>query len=88
MTYIRLPFHLMVGHFQLKLGLQEGPLEASGPAGLVVERVVVVQLEVVQTDWVVDVTQTPAYLKLFILLRSKIIKTKIDNSYQIKWVTN
>ena len=53
----------MVGHFQLKLGLQEGPLEASGPAGLVVERVVVVQLELVQTDWVVDVTQTPAYLK-------------------------
>ena len=52
----------MVGHFQLKLGLQEGPVEASGPAWLVVEGVVVVQLEVVQTDGVVDVAQPPAHL--------------------------
>ncbi len=53
----------MIGDFQLKLWLQERPVEASGPAWLVVEGVVVVQLEVVEADRVVDVAQAPAHLK-------------------------
>ena len=52
----------MVGNFELEFGLLERPMEASGPSGLVVEGVVVVQLEVVEADGVVDVAQAPAHL--------------------------
>ena len=54
----------MVWNFELEFGLLERPVEAPGPAGLVVEGVVVVELEVVETDRVVDVAQTPADLML------------------------
>ncbi len=57
-------------------------MEASGPSRLVVEGVVVVELEVVQTNWIVDVAQSPSNLKakkvtcsLPDLEASKIIKT-------------
>ncbi len=53
----------MIGNFQFKFWFEEWPLEASGPSRLVVKGVVVVELEVVQTNWIVDVAQSPSNLE-------------------------
>ena len=53
----------MVGDFQFKLWLEKWPVEASRPAGFVVECIVVIQFKVIQTNGIVDVTQPPANLE-------------------------
>ena len=58
---VELARHHRVGHLHLELLAAEGPLEGALEAGLVVEGVVVLEVEVVEADGVVDVGEAPRH---------------------------